>query len=156
MNSHRANRSRGTTKAHILSQAHPEKSLAERVTQGQLEAVAMRCQEEIQASLRRTSSHATATLKENVLTIRVWHTLAAAEHNLMRRAAGRDFFQHYIEQLAEQIYPLLTRHVQQILPCAVAYTRATVDNETDSLIFVFGLRLLPPWANANQMNSTHD
>lgn len=116
-----------------------------RVTSGQLEAIAMRCREELNASLRRRGTAAFATIKENVLTVRIEHILAAAEHNLMQRASGRDFFQHYIEELAEQIYPTFVHHVEQILSHTVTYTRVKVDCESDSLIFVFGLRPQPAW-----------
>ena len=111
-----------------------------RVTSGQLQAVAMRCREELDASLRRTGTAAVASVQENVLTVRVEHSLAAAEHHLMRRAEGRAFFQHYVEELAEQIYPDFLRHVEQILPCTVTYMRVKVDCDSDSIVFTFGLR----------------
>ena len=117
----------------------------ERITEGQLEAIALRCREELDASLRRAGTNAVATLKENVLTVRVEHSLAAAEHNLMRNTAGREFFQHYIEELAEQIYPTFAYHVQQILPCTVSYTRVKVDCDSDSIIFNFGVRPSYQW-----------
>lgn len=116
-----------------------------RATQGQLEAVAMRCREELDVSLRRTGTAAIATLKEDILAVRVEHSLAPAEHNLMRRAAGRDFFQHYIEELAEQMYPAFQRHVESILPCTVTYTRVRVDCDDDAIVFTFGLRPRPTW-----------
>ncbi len=111
-----------------------------RITQGQLDAIAMRCREELDASLRRTGTAAVATLRENVLTVCIEHSLAAAEHQLMRREVGRAFFQHYIEELAEQMYPDFLRHVEGILPCTVTYTRVRVDCENDCILFVFGLR----------------
>lgn len=111
-----------------------------RITEGQLEAIAMRCRTELGHSLRRTGTGTVATLVGNVLTVRVEHSLAAAEHQLMRRADGRAFFQHYIEELAEQMYPEFRRHVEQILPCSVTFTRVTVDCESDSIVFAFGLR----------------
>ena len=111
-----------------------------RITEGQLEAIAMRCRTELSHSLRRTGTGTVAKLVENVLTVRVEHSLAAAEHQLMRRADGRAFFQHYIEELAEQMYPEFRRHVEQILPCSVTFTRVTVDCESDSIVFAFGLR----------------
>lgn len=126
------------------SPAQPRRSKT-RVTPGQLEAIAMRCREELERSLRRTGTGAIATLAENILTVRVEHSLAAAEHNLMRRAAGREFFQHYVEELAEQIYPDFARHVESILPYAVTYTRVRVDCDSDSIIFTFGLRPRASW-----------
>jgi uncharacterized protein YbcI len=111
-----------------------------RITEGQLEAIAMRCRAELDHSLRRTGTGTVTKLAENVLTVRVEHSLAAAEHQLMRRADGRAFFQHYIEELAEQMYPEFRRHVEQILPCTVTFTRVTVDCERDSIVFAFGLR----------------
>lgn len=116
-----------------------------RATQGQLEAVAMRCREELDASLRRTGTAARASLKDDVLYVRVEHSLAPAEHNLMRRAAGRDFFQHYIEELAEQIHPAFQRHVENILPCSVTYIRVKVDCDDDCITFTFGLRPRLTW-----------
>ena len=81
-----------------------------------------------------------ATLNDNVLTVRVEHSLAAAEHQLMRRETGRAFFQHYIEELAEQMYPEFRRHVEHILPCRVTYVQVKVDCDADSIVFTFGLR----------------
>ncbi len=118
----------------------------ESITPGQLEAVALRCREELATSLRRAGTKAVATLKENVLTVQVEHSLTAAEHNLMRKAAGREFFQHYIEELAEQIYPTFAYHVQQILPCTVHYTRVKVDCDSDSIIFSFGVHPSLYWS----------
>ncbi|MEM7134522.1 MAG: Na-translocating system protein MpsC family protein [Chloroflexota bacterium] len=83
-----------------------------RITQGQLDAVAMRCREELDVSLRRAGTAAIATIDENVLTVRIEHSLSAAEHQLMRRASGRTFFQHYIEELVEQVYPTFSHHVE--------------------------------------------
>lgn len=116
-----------------------------RITEGQLEALAMRFREELATSLRRAGTAATATLDENVLSVRIEHSLAAAEHHLMRRAAGREFFQHYIEELVEQMYPTFTRHVEHILPCSVTYTGVKVDCDNDCIIFTFGLRHHPDW-----------
>lgn len=127
--------------------AQPEESNAIRVTSGQLEAIAMRCHAELKESLRRGGTAAVAVLKENVLTVSVEHILAAAEQNLMRRSAGREFFQHYMEELMEQIYPMIARHVEQILPYSVTYARVKVDCESDSIIFSFGLRPRPNWAH---------
>ena len=125
-----------------------------RVTDGQLDAIAARCREELYASLRRADTAAVATIDENVLTVRIEHSLTAAEHHLMRRAAGRVFFQHYIEELAEQIYPAFGRHVEQILGCTVTYTHVKVDCESDSIVFTFGLRPQPSWAQAmDEMNT---
>ena len=104
----------------------------------------MRCRAELDHSLRRTGTGTVARLDENVLTVRVEHSLAAAEHQLMRRADGRAFFQRYIEELAEQMYPEFRRHVEQILPCTVSYTRVTVDCDSDSIVFSFGLRVSQP------------
>ena len=124
-----------------------------RVTQGQLDAVALRCREELDASLRRAGTAAIATIDENVLTVRIEHSLTAAERHLMRRASGRAFFQHYIEELAEQIYPTFAQHVEQILPYTVTYTHVKVECESDSIVFTFGLRSQPSWAQAvNEMN----
>lgn len=114
-----------------------------RVTQGQLDAVAMRCRAVLDDSLQRVGSAAVATLAENVLVLRVEHSLAAAEHQLMRRASGRQFFQHYVEELAEQIYPDFTHHIENLLPVAVTHNRVKVDCEGDCLVFTFGLR--PRW-----------
>ncbi|NJN82679.1 MAG: DUF2294 family protein [Caldilineaceae bacterium] len=119
-----------------------------RVTQGQLDAVAMRCREELGASLRRTGTATIATIRDDVLSVRVEHSLTAAEHHLMRRASGRDFFQHYIEELAEQMYPDFSRHVEHILPCSVTFTRVKVDCESDSIVFQFGLRPRLNWTQA--------
>jgi uncharacterized protein YbcI len=116
-----------------------------RATPGQLEAVAMRCREELDVSLRRTGTGTTAAIKDDVLSVRVEHSLAPAEHNLMRRAAGRDFFQHYIEELAEQMHPAFQRHVESILPCTVTYIRVRVDCDNDCIVFTFGLRPRPTW-----------
>ena len=117
-----------------------------RVTEGQLDAVAMRCREELAISLRRTGTGTVAILKENVLTVRVEHSLAAAEQQLMRRSEGRAFFQHYIEELAEQIHPDLKRHVEHILPYSVTYVRVVVDCDNDCILFHFGLYPRPSWA----------
>jgi uncharacterized protein YbcI len=116
-----------------------------RVTQGQLDAVAMRCREELAISLRRTGTDTVATLSENVLTVRVEHSLAAAEQHLMRRSKGRAFFQHYIEELAEQMHPELKRHVEHILPYSVTYVRVVVDCDDDCILFRFGLYPRPSW-----------
>lgn len=128
-----------------------------RATPGQLEAVAMRCREELHASLRRMGTGSTATLRENILDVRVEHSLAPAEHNLMRRAAGRDFFQHYIEELAEQMHPAFQHHVESILPCSVTYIRVKVDCDDDCIVFTFGLSPRPTWRErlmADQENRT--
>lgn len=114
-----------------------------RITAGQLQALAMRVREELNTALWRSGDGAVATIKDSVLTVRVEHSLAAAEHHLMRRASGRAFFQHYVEELAEQIYPDLARHVEHILPCLVTYMRVHVDCEEDCIIFTFGLRPVP-------------
>ncbi|MCB0080813.1 MAG: DUF2294 family protein [Caldilineaceae bacterium] len=119
----------------------------DRITEGQLEAVAMRCREELDVSLRRAGTNAVATLRENQLTVRVEHSLSAAEQNLMRKAAGRAFFQRYMEELAEQVYPTFAYHVQHILPCSVTYTQVQVDCESDSIIFRFGLRPSLYWTS---------
>ncbi|MEZ4657461.1 MAG: Na-translocating system protein MpsC family protein [Caldilineaceae bacterium] len=119
-----------------------------RITQGQLEAIAMRCREELDASLRRSGTAAVATIKENILTVQVEHSLAAAEQNLMRRTAGREFFQRYIEELVEQIYPTFARHVEHILPSTVTYTRVRVDCDSDSIVFTFGLRPRLSWSQS--------
>lgn len=121
---------------------------SERITEGQLEAVAMRCREELEASLRRFGTTAVAELQDNVLTVKVEHSLSAAEHNLMRKSAGREFFQHYIEELTEQMMPAFARHVQHILPCTVRYTRVRVDCDSDSIIFSFGVRPSMYWADS--------
>ena len=110
-----------------------------RITQGQLEAVAMRCREELGRSLGRTGTAAIAEFNDSVLTIRVEHSLTAAEHQLMRRATGRAFFQYYVEELAEQMFPDFRHHVEQILPCAVTFMRVKVHCEEDCIIFTFGL-----------------
>jgi hypothetical protein len=86
-----------------------------------------------------------ASLHDDILTVEVEHSLTTAEHQLMRTAAGRAFFQHYIEELAEQIYPAFAYHVQHILPCQVRYTRVRVDCERDSIIFHFGIRPSSRW-----------
>jgi uncharacterized protein YbcI len=112
-----------------------------RVTEGQLDAVAMRCREELAISLRRTGTDTVATLVQDVLTVRVEHSLTAAEQHLMRRSEGRAFFQHYIEELAEQIHSELKRHVEHILPYSVTYVRVVVDCDNDCILFRFGLRL---------------
>ena len=117
-----------------------------RVTQGQLEAVAMRCREELASSLRRTGTDTVAMLKKNVLTVRVEHSLAAAEQQLMRRSEGRAFFQRYIEELAEQIHPDLKQHVEHILPYSVTYVRVVVDCDNDCILFHFGLYPRPSWS----------
>ncbi|MEZ4709840.1 MAG: Na-translocating system protein MpsC family protein [Caldilineaceae bacterium] len=134
----------GDPQASIFHDAVPKTH----ITAGQLDAIAMRCREELDASLRRSGTAATATIKESILTVCVEHSLAAAEQNLMRRAAGREFFQRYIEELAEQIYPSFARHVEHILPYAVTYTRVKVDCDQDSIIFTFGLRPRPRWAHS--------
>ena len=125
-----------------------EKRSQVRVTEGQLEAIAFRCREELDASLRRAGTAAIAMLHENTLTVTVEHSLAAAEQHLMRRAAGREFFQHYIEELVEQIYPTFARHVEHIMPYTVTYTRVKVDCESDSIVFTFGLRPRPNLAQS--------
>lgn len=119
----------------------------ERITEGQLEAVAMRCREELEASMRRFGTTAVAALQNNVLTVTVEHSLTAAEHNLMRKSAGREFFQHYMEELTEQMVPAFAQHVQQILPCMVRYTRVKVDCDSDSIIFSFGVRPSVYWGD---------
>lgn len=124
-----------------------ERQWQERVTEGQLDAVAMRCREELDVSLRRAGTNAVATLRDTQLIVRVEHSLSAAEQNLMRKAAGREFFQHYIEELAEQMYPTFAYHVQHILPCTVTYTQVQVDCESDSIVFRFGLRPSLYWAD---------
>ncbi len=116
-----------------------------RVTQGQLDAVAMRCREELAVSLRRTGTDTVAMLAKDVLTVRVEHSLAAAEQHLMRRSEGRAFFQHYIEALAEQMYSELKRHVEHILPYSVTFMRVVVDCDNDCILFRFGLNPRPTW-----------
>lgn len=111
-----------------------------RITQGQLDAVVFRLREELDKSLRRAGTAASASITENVLTVRVEHSLTAAEHHLMRRASGRTFFQHYIEELAEQVYPTFAHHVEHILSCTVTYTNVKVECENDRIVFAFGLR----------------
>ena len=111
-----------------------------RVTQGQLDAIALRCRQVLDQSMQRVGSDAVAALNEDVLTLRVEHSLAAAEHQIMRRASGRQFFQHYVEELAEQVYPEFTQQIEAILPYAVTYSRVRVDCEGDCIIFSFGLR----------------
>lgn len=120
----------------------------ERITDGQLQAVAMRCREELEASLRRFGTTAEAVLQDNVLTVKVEHSLSAAEHNLMRKSAGREFFQHYMEELTEQMMSTFVHHVQHILPCSVRYTRVKVDCDSDSIIFSFGVRPSMYWAGS--------
>lgn len=102
--------------------------------------MAARCRSVLDESLQRNGSGAVAALNAAALSLRVEHSLAAAEHQLMRRATGRDLFQHYVEELAEQIYPDLTRHIESILPYAVTYSRVKVDCEGDCIVFTFGLR----------------
>ncbi|MEZ4615910.1 MAG: Na-translocating system protein MpsC family protein [Caldilineaceae bacterium] len=138
-------RNRSATAAAVLSLSSHDRNWATRITEGQLQAVALRCREELEASLRRTGTRAVASLQESVLTVEVEHSLSAAEHHLMRKETGREFFQHYIEELAEQMYPTFAHHVQQILSCAVRYTRVRVDCERDSIIFQFGVRPSSHW-----------
>lgn len=126
-----------------LSDRH--QSWEKHVTNGQLEAIALRCREELHVSLRRAGTRAVASLEDRVLTVEVEHSLTAAEHQLMRTAAGRAFFQHYIEELAEQIYPAFAHHVQQILTCRVRYTRVRVDCDRDSIVFQFGVQPSMHW-----------
>ena len=135
---------RGATTGSLVHHAtFEDKRSAVRVTQGQLDAVAARCRSVLDESLQRTGSGAVATLNATALSLRVEHSLAAAEHQLMRRATGRDLFQHYVEELAEHIYPDLNRHVESILPYAVTYSRVKVDCDGDCIVFTFGLR--PRW-----------
>ncbi len=105
----------------------------------------MRCREELAISLRRTGTNTVATLAEHVLTVRVEHSLAAAEQHLMRRSEGRAFFQHYIEELAEQMHSELKRHVEHILPYSVTFMRVVVDCDNDCILFRFGLTPRPTW-----------
>ena len=111
-----------------------------RVTQGQLDAVALRCRQVLDESMQRVGSCAVAALNEGVLTLRVEHSLAAAEHQVMRRATGRQLFQHYVEELAEQVYPEFAQQIENILPYAVTYARVKVDCDGDCIVFSFGLR----------------
>ena len=119
-----------------------------RITQGQLEALSARFHEEFDSSFQRAGTGVTATVDENVLTIVVHHSLAAAEHNLMRRTSGREFFQRYVEELAEQMYPTFVRHIEGILPCTVTYSNVKVDCENDSTAFSFGMRPKMCWSAA--------
>jgi uncharacterized protein YbcI len=132
-----------TTDGLVHHSTFDDKRSTVRVTQGQLDAVAARCRSVLDESLQRTGSGAVAALNAAALSLRVEHSLAAAEHQLMRRATGRELFQHYVEELAEQIYPDLTRHIESILPYAVTYSRVKVDCEGDCIVFTFGLR--PRW-----------
>ena len=125
-----------------------------RVTQGQLDAVAMRCREELASSLCRTGTGTVATLKDNMLTVRVEHSLAAAEQHLMRHSKGRAFFQHYIEELADQMHPDFKRHVEHILPYGVTYVRVVVDCDNDCSLFRFGLYPRP--APAPELNGANN
>ena len=135
----------GTHKTTVV--VHSNKNGGMRVTQGQLEAIAFRFREELKQSLQRAGTEAIATIDKNVLTVRIEQSLSTAEQQLMRRAAGRTFFQHYIEELAEQVYPTFTRHVEQILSCTVTYHSVKVDCESDCIVFTFGLRPQRSWAN---------
>ena len=114
-----------------------------RVTSGQLQAIAVRFRAELEASLRRGGGAIVATVNDGILSVCVEQILTAAEHQLMRRAKGRAFFQHYVEKLAEQIAPNLLRHVEHILPCSATYMRVRVDSEQDSILFTFGLHPRP-------------
>lgn len=110
-----------------------------RISEGQLNAVAVNCKEELDASLRRTGTSAVATVSRDVLTVRFEHSLAAAEQQILRREAGRKIFQHYVEELAEQIFPEMRWHVERILRCRVNYVRANVDCDTGTIVFTLGL-----------------
>lgn len=119
-----------------------------KITSGQLEAVALRFHAELDNLFQRTGTGTIATLDNGVLSIEINHSLSAAEHNLMRRASGRDFFQHYLEELAEKMYPMFVKHIEDILPVFVTYSRVQVECVKDSIIFSFGVRTKVCWAES--------
>lgn len=116
-----------------------------RVTQGQLEAIALRVRDELGNSLHRMGTAAHATIEGNVLKVEIEHSLSAAEHNMMRRTSGRNFFQHYLEELSEQIYPTFGKHIEDILPVRVTFSEVNVDGVHDSIIFTFGVQQRARW-----------
>ncbi len=116
-----------------------------KITQGQLEAVALRFRGELEHSLHRARTSATAAISENVLIIEIAHSLSVAEHNLIRRTSGRSFFQHYVEKLAEQMHPTFVAHIEDILPVSVTYSCVRVEGDNDSITFSFGIRTHVCW-----------
>lgn len=119
-----------------------------KITSGQLEAVALRFRQELNELLQRKGTGATATIRDGVLTIDIAHSLSAAEHNLMRRTSGREFVQHYFEELAEQMYPNFVDHIEHILPVSVTYSAVRVDCDRDRILFSFGIRKNICWTEA--------
>lgn len=136
------------TEPYGIAEPIPMNSLptsASTVTSGQLEAVALRFRVELDKSLHRSGTGAQAMIDGNVLTVEIEHSLSTAEHNLTRQAAGRHFFHHYIEELAEQMYPVLVKHIEDILPIYVTDPGVDVDCEKDSIVFSFSIRARNCW-----------
>lgn len=128
------------------SDGQEERAVSEsKITNGQLKAVALRFQADFENLLQRTGSGASASIVDNILSVKIEHSLSVAEHNLMRQTKGRDFFQHYIEELAEQMYPTLVEHIEDILPVSVTYSGVKVECAKDAIVFLFNIQTNRCW-----------
>lgn len=145
----------------------PAPQLSEiRVTQGQLEAIAVRCRVELKNLLPKAVAEIQVSLEKNYLIVQFGHILAlshrgmtlfqsyssgptpsdgcklvCAEHNAFNspQAAESDhrMYLYDLEELAERIQPEIAIHLRHILPWIITGTRTSIEN--DSIVCSFKL-----------------
>jgi len=115
------------------------------ITEGQLEAVALRFCSELDSSSQGMETNAKATIDKNILSIEIAHAFAVDEQSLVHTTTGHNFPRHTVEDFSKRMQPVFVRHIEDILPVSVTDSDVRVNYLKESIIFSFGIRTHVSW-----------